>query len=1350
MPSRPDIGTVYLEVFGRPIAEGALGALDSLEATRLASALTSAIGAEVPIRAVLEARDAGELQRLVEQIGSAMDGSSARWRITQEGDRRFGATLSFSQERMAFMQGLATGSAAYHVAFGLRLKGPIDARALEGAFAATVAAHPVLRLRFASTAEGTIGVSQPRENLPLQLIDLHDPAESTTDERLFAIASEFCNAPFDLERGMTARAALIRREPQDGLLVLAFHHIVMDQWSFEMLLGELATRYNEILDGQAHDTPQTQPAVAGSEPFDYIRWHRHWFREHGFTPQLAYWRSRLEGATRTSYPVERPRPETPGFHGARVRLRLEEQMWQLLEVRARSENATLAMLLFAALCLSLRNHSGSPDITAGLSIANRNRPGAEAFMGSLVNTLAIRLEVLPGMAFAQLLRDARGRFLEAFENQDMPFDLLVRNLQLERSASLSPLFGVLLNVLNTPPAVSRMKGLEVERVEVDRRASQFDMTLTVDRKHTRSIWFEYATELYSREHVSRIADRFQALLEAIAGDINVPVDGLPSVARGEASRLLAWGQGPPVDSGSLSVSRLLLDGTALVPDSTAIVDEREELSFAQLRDEAFRFAGGLAMQGIGPGDRVGLLLGRSVRLPVAIMGTLLRGAALVPLDPDFPAARLRFMIADSAPGIVVSDDGSGLPPEPGTATRIVPISQLLAAGDSWQSREAAPVDAESAAYVLYTSGSSGMPKGVVVPGRALANLLCSMRAQPGLTASDRLLAITTFSFDIALLELLLPIVAGARLVIASRDQALDGERLASLIHEQGITVLQGTPSTWYQLLESGWQGNPGLRALIGGERLPRELAERLRPRICELWNMYGPTETTIWSTCARIESDPGQPIVIGRPIAGTRVVVADAWGRVAGIGVAGEILIAGTGVALGYLGQEAMTAERFRTFPRISTGEIFYRTGDIGRWTGDGLLECLGRMDSQIKVRGYRIEPGEIEAVAATVEGVKRAIVATNSTSEQDVRLALYVEAPGRPEVIAALREELRRRLPDYMVPGTLVAVDAIPLLPNGKTDFARLSALTGSAAASPANEAPLSDHELALQGLWCSLLQRSTVGRHENFFELGGHSLLAMRLVTRIREDLLLHCTLSQVFRNPTIARLGSALQQTSPHTDHSLVPLQLTGDGPPLFCICGVQLYRPLAQHLADRGPVFAAYVPMGDGAGATACDSIEELATQYLVMLREQQPSGPYRLMGFSLGGVIAYEMAQRILGEGGEVKELVILDSDAPGMRFGDHVRALRAALAVGTSGPPAGDDRRFMQSIREYHARRYSGRAVLVQATQAGQHNRSSRWRKLIPSLVHLKLDSDHLAMMAEPRVSELANLLRPHLSDHGQ
>lgn len=1330
MSERPGVAAIFGEVFGRPLSNEAFVSMDSLEATRLATALASRIGTDIPLRVVLDAPDAASLQRHLDGLPNGRDDSPTSRTDPREGDRRFGATLSFSQERMAFMQGLSTGSAAYHVAFGLRLQGRIDAAALSAAVAATLAAHVVFRLRFVAAAEGTVGVEQHREHPPLQLIDLQGTDASAPEAGLFAVASEFANAPFDLEHGITARTALILRDPRDGMLVLAFHHVVMDQWSYELLLAELAARYNDIVDGRA-----LQPADDTSGYLDYIRWHRRWFRERGYETQLRYWRSRLDGSSRTTYPPDRGRPEVLTFRGARVRLEIGQSFWLTLEEQARAQGATLSMLLFSTLCLSLRNHSGNADLTAGLVIANRNHEGAGQFMGSLVNTLALRTQVRPGMPFPELLASTRQLFMEAFEHQDMPFDLLVHSLQLERSASLSPLFGVLLNVLNTSPADSGMKGLEVRRVEVDRRASQFDMTLTVDRLHTGSIWFEYSTDLYTEGTVRRIADRFGALLRAIASDIGQSVDDLPGVSEAETSLLAEWSRGPPALPPESTLTGLLLSGLARNPDATAVVAGESRLTYGDLHREALCFASGLAAAGIEPGDRVGLMLGRSVRLPVAILGTLLRGAAFVPLDPDFPEARLQLMTGDSRPGVVVVDDTTGSRAAFTASARITSLADLL---DTQASAAAAParIAADSPAYVLYTSGSSGTPKGVVVPRAALANLLFSMRTQPGLVASDRLLAITTFSFDIALLELLLPMVCGAQLVIASREQALDGHSLAQLIRDRDITVLQGTPSTWYQLLESGWQGRQGFRALVGGERLPQELAARLRPRVAELWNMYGPTETTIWSTCTRIEPHDGDAITVGRPIAGTRIAVADAWERAAGIGVPGEILIGGAGVALGYLGRQDLTAERFRTFPRIAADGVFYRTGDIGRWTEKGELECLGRTDSQVKVRGYRIEPGEIESVAATVEGVSRAIVVTSMPSEQDVRLLLCLQVAGsETQIVAAVREELRSRLPEYMIPGAIVVVREIPLLPNGKTDYARLAAAAGSTAPAQIDEAPLSDHELALHGIWCALLQRPAVGRHENFFELGGHSLLAMRLVTRIREDLLLHCTLSQVFRNPTIARLGAALQQTSPHTDQSLVPLRLEGSSPPLFCICGVQLYRPLAAHLADRGPLFAAYVPSQSG-------SIEDLAAQYLAMLREQQPAGPYRLMGFSLGGVIAYELAQRLADAGETVSDLIILDSDAPGMALADRLRNL---LSPRRDKPGAPDEERFLQPIRRYRAKRYAGRAVFVEATATDHGSCGDRWHRLIPDLVRLRLHSDHLSMMSDPKVAELANLLRPHL-----
>ena len=920
------------------------------------------------------------------------------------------------------------------------------------------------------------------------------------------------------------------------------------------------------------------------------------------------------------------------------------------------------MLLFAALALQLRNESGRDDVVVGAPIANRNHPGAPGCFGTLLNTLALRAKIDGAQSFVGFLSQVRATFLEAFEHQDMPFEVLIGQMRVERDPSVSPLFGVMLNVLNTPPAMVALPNLAVERIEIDRCGAQFDLTLTVDRLHTKSIWFEYATDLYQESTIDRLSQRYQNLLDAILEDPGRALDGLPQRTRAEATQIRRWSSGHAGLASPLSTHDLLAAGAAGKPAAAAVISGARTLSHRELHERAASLAAGLVRALGGRTTRVGLMLGRSVDLPVAILGALRAGIAFVPLDPAFPAERLAFIVRDAGLQLILTDMRDAaredwMPPD--TALRT--LESLLAEGGTLQAP--APAAEGREAYVLYTSGTTGQPKGVSIPDRALANFLHTMQRRPGIRATDRLLAVTTLGFDIALLELLLPLTAGACVVIASREEARDGHALAGLIAAQQITVLQATPSTWLQLVESGWHGCSTLRALVGGEPLPRSLASALLDRTCELWNMYGPTESTVWSTCSRVMDDSAG-ITIGRPVGGTSIEIVDRQNRPAGIGVHGEILIGGAGLATGYVNREALTAERFVTLAVDGNTSRYYRTGDVGSWTPGGELRILGRLDRQLKVRGHRIEPEDIEACALRMPGVARAHIGVSTGTTGDKRLVLYVVAEGRTPDANAVRAHLRLALPEYMIPQHIVLVEAIPTLPNGKIDHRRLAqqvALAGRGAAA-ATTPPQSANEAVLHQIWSELLGVQPIDREQDFFDLGGHSLLAMQVVTRIREELQKNCTLAQVFRFPTIASLGEALDESPALTAQSLVPLQEEGEGPALFCLCGIQLYRPLVRELALDNPVFATYVPV------SGPSSVEVLSQEYLAGIRAQQPRGPYRLLGFSLGGVLAFEIAQQLRAAGETVEQLVILDSDVPGEDRASAMKGVLREMRRALNGP----------------------------------------------------------------------------------
>ena len=1313
---------------------------DSLEITRLAVRLSAEVGVQVPVRLLFEARTVDELALGIEELrGQAQPETSAGEPPGVPGHRRR-RRLSFSQERMAFMQALSTGSAAYHVAFGLRLRGAVEIGALTRAVESLAARFEILATRFLPSPDGIVPLPVTNPSLTLRVIT-PPPDNAPAQETELRIATEFCNAPFDLETGDTARAALIRCATDSALLVFAFHHIVIDQWSYELLLEHVSAAYAHQLLGS--------PPPDGSQDSrfsEYVAWHRSWFRAHAFHRDRAYWVSQLEGASRVSFEPDQPRGALASFRGARWRLALPERTWQQLEDLALRERATLAMLLYATLALQLRNESGKDDLVIGLPVANRNHEESLGCFGTLVNTLGLRVRLDGRLSFVDFLAQVRFAFLGALEHQDMPFEVLIGQKRIERDPSVSPLFGVMLNVLNTPPANVAMPNLAVERVEIDRCGAQFDLTLTVDRLHTRSIWFEYATDLYLEATIERIARRYENLLESILEDPGRALDRLPQRTRGEATQIRRWSVGESVLAATGTTKRLLEAAVNARASHPAVVCGDDVLTHGELHSRASRLSESLLrITGGGPA-RIGIRMGRTPDLAVAVVGVLKAGLSFVPLDAVLPDERLAHISRDAGLALILAEDMS--PARESWMPENVPlhgVAALVATGTAREIMLQAATDRE--AYVLYTSGSTGLPKGVSVTDHALANFLHSMQRRPGMRTADRLLAVTTLSFDIALLELLLPLTVGATVVLASREQARDGHALAALIASSQISVLQATPSTWMQLLEAGWHGDSSLRALVGGEPLPKDLATALLARTGELWNMYGPTESTVWSACARV-ANPVSEITVGRPINGTTIEIIDQQGRPAGIGVHGEILIGGAGLAREYVNLPELTASRFIRLSVDGHTSRYYRTGDLGGWTASGELRVLGRLDRQLKVRGHRIEPEDIESTAIRIPNVARALVSASPGSSIDKRLFLHVvSADGAPLDLNAVRSSLRNSLPEYMIPQIITQIESIPTLPNGKIDYRRLAQMKpiGGIGGTPASTRPAAPRELVLQRIWCELLGVPQVDRHQDFFELGGHSLLAMRLVTRVREELQKNCSLATVFQNPTIASLCTALDEAPDVTSYTLVPLQEDGAGTPLFCICGIQIYRPLLRELALDAPVFAAYVP-------TQSDiSVQSLALEYLEVIRQQQPKGPYRLLGFSLGGVLALEIAQQLLASGELAEQLVILDSDVPGEAGPVSVKGVLREFrrVLGDRNPETAEMPDYLKAIRAYHARRYSGPAVFVEATRAHQYHPGYGWPDLIPKLKIIRFDSDHVDLLSEQNAGALARALRPVLSPRG-
>lgn len=1331
---------------------------DSLQATRVLSRIAEQCGVQIPLRTLFDAPSANGLAAAIRELRPTPPARLPR------NARAFQTLLSFSQERMWFMHALASASAAYHVPLALRLRGRLDSQALQHALNRLVQRHEVLRTTFLGYSSGVSARIAISGSAQFTEVAFHRPGERADMERVRTYLSEFANGTFDLDGGQLLRTALVHIASDEAILLLVAHHIVVDQWALDVIVRELAGYYGAETNQGAYEPEPLSISYSA-----YAQWHRQWFESQRRSVEMAYWKNKLADLEPVVLNNDFPRPPQQSFRGAKLRMEFSAAESAALTSFATSHRSTLALVLMTALKVLLHRHTHLTDIAIGVPIANRHHRGAQELVGTLVNTLVLRTDLSGDPTFIESLGRVRESALEGFEHQDTPFEAIVKELQIPRDASRSPLFSVLFNMLNTPLGTVRFPGLEWSRFDFDRKAAQFDLTVTIDAMHDRSISFEYSQDLFAPETISQFANHYRCLLRSIVAAPSAAIAALTMIESEERELLADWSSGVAKDEAPLTIVDMLQRACARAPDSVALTIDEQNFSYRDLDEASSRIASALQAQGVGRGARVGLCLHRSAQLIIAQWATLKCGWTYVPLDPSYPRERLAFMARDAGLTMLITEPA--LADDLGWTQEICPILEIdaaLADHTAVVTPSVTPLPSDSA-YVIYTSGSTGQPKGVVISHRAVANFLQSMASEPGIEETDRVLAITTLSFDIAVLELLLPWSVGACVVMATQDQVTDAEALRGLIADHEITLMQATPSTWRMLIDAGWQGSPRLRALVGGEPLSRELAANLLLRCREVWNMYGPTETTVWSTCWRVDAPQSGGISLGHPIANTQVYVIDERWQACPIGVPGEICIGGSGLADGYFGRPELTNEKFIIADPLATGIAtrLYRTGDRGRWRFDGALEHLGRLDTQVKIRGHRIELGEIEARLAQHAAVRRALVTTRQSSEGDVRLIAYVVPVDAMPDPAELRTFLRERLPDYMLPQRFIPLATIPTLPNGKTDLKRLPAPQRDAA-TVAGE-PTTPIERELAGIWRDVLQLARVDVHDNFFDLGGHSILTVRLVSRIRIDLRRACTLPMVFRYPTIATLAAALESASTLDENSLIPLQPLGVDPPVFCICGVQLYQEFANRFAPDMPVYGVFVPMemeyvaptnsGDPPPA-----VERLAAEYLETIRARQPQGPYRLVGFSFGGVLAYEMAQQLRAAGEEVAFLAILDSDVPDRRrrarvgrFEQRLRQLKQRLGrrlkghinrlIDPSRPAMGEarDEKFVAAMRSYAAAPYPGPAIYVQAEDAVEYNPGYGWDALISALSVYRIPGDHLGILSAPNVDLLVTKLRSHL-----
>jgi amino acid adenylation domain-containing protein len=1159
--------------------------------------------------------------------------------------------LSFAQQRVWFLDRLLPGKGTYNSSSLWRLNGGLNFEALRRSLETLVARHETLRTTFVAKDGEPVQVIGAPATVALPLTDLSALAPAEREGRAQELSQAQASQPFDLEKGPLLRARLLRLAAEEHLLLLTLHHIACDGWSMGILWRELSSAYASWANGRAPELPPLPIQYA-----DYAVWQRERLQGQELERQLTYWKGKLAGLSPLELPTDRPRPAVASYQGGQLVFDLPAALTEGLKELSRREGATLFMTLVGAFQVLLYRYSGQEDIAVGTPMAGRGSTELEGLIGFLANTLVLRTDLAGNPTFTELLARVRENALDAYTHQDLPFEKLVEELAPSRDLSRNPLFQVMFVLQNAPGAGLSLPEVQASRVRLAGQGAKFDLTLSVNETATglRGSW-EYSSDLFDTVTIERMAGHFKTLLEGIVAHGQQRIGQLPLLSPAERDQLLVqWNDTAADYPQDRCLQQLFEEQAARTPEAVAVVFEAQRLTYAQLNERANQLAHHLVSLGVGPEVLVGICLERSLELVVGLLGILKAGGAYVPLDPAYPRERLAFMLQDTAAPVLLTQEGllGQLPKYEG---------RTLCLDRDWPAMAKHPVDnpivrttSESLVYVLYTSGSTGKPKGVMIEHRSLVNFLHWLQHTFPISSADRVLQITPTSFDISVVELFWPLLAAAAMDIARPGAHRVGNELIELIEQRETTILQVVPSILSTATEE--QGLTKLKSLrrvfTAGEALGSELMQRFYSQsAAELIDAYGPTETTVYSTFWRCQRDrAGAVVPIGRPIANTQIYILNEQREPVPVGVPGELYIGGTGLARGYLNRPELTAEKFVPDPLSArSGARLYRTGDLARYLPDGKIEFLGRIDHQVKLRGLRIELGEIEAVLAEHPAVRHAVVLVREDAPGDKRLVAYmVQTDPSADCAEALRAFLRERLPDYMVPSAYVLLDRLPLTPNGKLDRKALPAPeSGTGKILGDQDQPATRLELELVHIWQRLFNRQGIGRFDNFFDLGGHSLLAVRLVAEIEKLLGHKLPIITLFHSPTIELLARRLSEKEwmPRWS-SLVPLQPLGDKPPFYLTHGwggwVYGFLPLAQYLSPDQPTYGLQAVGLDGE-APRHTSIETMAAHYVREIVAFQPHGPYYLAGYSMGGLIAYEMAQRLHEQGHRVALLALLDT-----------------------------------------------------------------------------------------------------------
>ncbi|MCB5168284.1 amino acid adenylation domain-containing protein [Streptomyces bambusae] len=1264
--------------------------------------------------------------------------------------------LSFAQRRYWFMHQLEGGE-TWNMSSALRLTGSLDRDALEAALGDLVDRHEILRTTYVTDDGG-----EPHQRiLPTAeaLTQVRLPVVEAAPEGVPASIDAVVAHTFDLASEIPFRASLIRCSEREHVLVVVVHHIATDGSSGAPLARDLAAAYAARKAGRA---PGWEPLDVQYK--DYTLWQREVLGDFADpqsigAQQIAYWRGELAGVPEPlTLPLDRPRSDEVSTDGDAVGFVVKPEVAAGLEKLAAERGATMSMVVQAALAVLLSKLGGGDDVPIGSPIAGRTDEALADLIGCFVNNLVLRVDLSGAPSFADLLTQVRNKALASYEYQDVPFDVLVEELNPERSNAYRPLFQVMCGWQNFAKPTFDFPGLDVEFVQALTSKAMVDLffSMTLDESGTLYGDIQYATRLFDRDTVEAMGDRFARVLEQVAAAPHRSVGDIDVLDDAERRQLLTEVNDtaePTLEGGLLpAVARWVRER----PADVAVLAETEYLTYRELDARSNRLAHWLIGRGVRPESPVAVALPRTVNLIVALFAVLKAGGAYVPVDPDHPRSRTDFVLEQADPVLVLEAD-------------------TLAAAD-WESYPdtdpGVAVPDATTQYVIYTSGSTGTPKGVAVPRGALANFIASVRKRFPLAPGERMLFATTVSFDMANTELYLPFVCGATMVLAAKETVTEPAAIVDFIRRHDVSVVQATPAFWQMLLTHEPDAARGLRIITGAEAVPARLAETLAAQAAEAGNWYGPTETTTWSTMAPITA--GQGVTVGRPIGNTRVYVLDARLRPVPRGVQGELYIAGDGLARGYQGRPDLTAERFVPCPFGPAGERMYRTGDLVRWNRDGALEYLARSDFQVKVRGFRIELGEVEYALTGHPGVAQAAVVIREDQEGDKRIVGYVvprDADADPEeLLDSVDVHLRALLPEYMVPSAVIPLDRIPLTPNGKLD--RKALPDAQAAVIPAGRGPRNAHEEQLCALFAQLLGRDEVGIDEGFFALGGHSLLATRLSVAIRKAFGVDIPLRTIIKFPTVAEIAALLSGAAHGGEHAdpfdvVLPLNAdpgTGREPVWFFHGGGGLgwaYYSFVPFVTDR-PAYALQSRGSNGVDPLA-GSVQEMIEDYVAQMLKVQSEGPFHLIGWSYGGTVVQAVAHELDRLGHEIAFVAILDSQPGGHGFtaihqGKQLSDYRAELEdyfgqyIGTDNKEHFLDcmsrvlANNMARMMEFESPVYRGDVLFFNATEQEDHY-MDLWRPLVQGSLEVHdVRAVHHEMHMPGPVAEVFEVLNRRLA----